>query len=117
MITTTMDSIIHYRHSPDEVAELAAAIEPMLTHIKAVGGYHARAAMKAILSGEFFRAKDAANVKSMLLRAVKHARAHLHEVFPVFQQEVLVQAQALEDAAVRYSRRFQMLRDETLPVH
>jgi hypothetical protein len=117
MISTNMESIIHYRHEPDEMADLALAVEPMMTHIKAVGSYQDRGALKAILGGEFFRAGTVSRVKSMLIRAVKHARANLHEVFPIMQQEVLLQAQALEDATVRYGRRFATLRDETLPVH
>jgi len=117
MIAATMESVIHYRHSPEEVAELEACIGPMLGSIRVVATGYNRASLKKILGCEFFRAREANAVKSMLLRAVKHSRATLHEIFPMMQQDVLIQAQDLEDATTRYWRNFQRLREETLPTH
>ena len=117
MISSNVDSIIHYRHSPSEVAELAQAVVPMMDHIRRVSAGYDRGAIKAILGCEFFRAKAAGRARSALLRACKHARATLHEYFPMLQQQELVNAQALEDAVTRYWRNFQRLRDEVVPVH
>lgn len=117
MDTKEMDAIIHYRHSRDEVAELARAVVPMTDHIKRVGNHHVRGAMKAMLGGEYFRFRDAAQVKSMLLKSVKHMRSTLNEYFPLLHAEMLQNAQNLEDATHRYWRNFARLREETLPVH
>jgi ABC-type molybdate transport system ATPase subunit len=117
MVASNMESIIHYRHSLDEVAELAEACGPMMGSIKVVATGYNRQSLKRIVGCEFFRAREASAVKSMLLRAVKHARATLHEIFPLMQQDVLIKAQNLEDAANRYWANFQRLRQETLPVH
>jgi len=117
MIATNMESVIHYRHSPDEVAELEAAIGPMMRSIRVVATGYNRTSLKKILGCEFFRAREAGAVRNMLLRAVKYSRATLHEIFPLMQQDVLIQAQDLEDATQRYWRNFQRLREETLPTH
>jgi hypothetical protein len=117
MITSEMESIIHYRHSPDEVAELSGAIGPMMNSIRRVSTPWQRMAMKRILAGEFFRAREAINMRNMLIRAVKHSRATLHEIFPLMQAEALSDAQALEDAVKAYWAHFEYLREEVLPTH
>jgi hypothetical protein len=117
MLTKTMDAVIHFRHSREEIAELEGAIGPMLDQIKRVSTYQDRGALKAMLAGEFFRLKDAVRVRAMLLRSCKHARATLHEYFPMMQSTVVAQAEALEDATARYWRTFERLRQEELPIH
>lgn len=117
MDTKEMDSVVHYRHSREEVAELTQAIVPMMDHIKRVGHWHERGCLKAMLEGQFFRLKDAERTKTMLLKSVKHVRATLNEYFPMLQADMLQAAQDLEDATNRYWRNFRRLREETLPVH
>ena len=117
MVTQQMESVLHYRHAPEEVVALELATVPMMDSIRRVSTPSQRSSMKRILGCEFFRAREASSVRLMLLRAVKHARATLHEIFPMMQQEVLSQSQDLEDAANRYWRNFQRLREETLPIH
>jgi hypothetical protein len=117
MDTKEMDTVVHYRFSPDEIAELAQAIVPMADHIKRTGNYHDRGALKALLAGEFVRYRDVQRIKNMLLRSVKHTRATLNEYFPMLQAEMLQSAQDLEDATNRYWRNFARLREETLPTH
>jgi hypothetical protein len=112
-----MESVIHYRHSAEEVVELELAVIPLMDSVKRVSTWQCRASLKRILGCEFFRAREAVAVRNMLLRAVKHARATMHEIFPLMQQEVLIQAQALEDATKRYWVNFDRLREETLPTH
>ena len=117
MITTLMESVIHYRHVPEEVAELDRAVVPLMGSVRAVASTWDRTSLRHILGCQFFRAREAGAVKSMLLRAVKHARANLHEVFPLMQRDVLIQAQRLEDATRHYWANFQRLREESLPIH
>jgi hypothetical protein len=117
MVASIMESVIHYRHSVEEIADLEYAVIPMMDSIKRVSTWQARLSLKRILGCEFFRAREASTVRNMLLRAVKHARATLHEIFPLMQQEVLIQAQALEDATKRYWVNFERLREETIPTH
>lgn len=117
MIISEMESVIHFRHSPEEVSRLNEAIGPMMSSIRVVARGYDRLSLKRILGGEFFRAHEAASVRNMLLRAVKHSRATLNEYFPLMQQDVLTNAQALEDAVAVYWLQFQYLREEILPTH
>jgi hypothetical protein len=117
MITATMESVIHYRHSPEEIIDLEMATIPLMDSIKRVSTWQCRASMKRIVGCEFFRAREATALRNMLLRAVKFCRGHLDELFPLMRQDTLVQAQALEDATNQYWHRFQRLREETLPIH
>jgi hypothetical protein len=112
-----MESVVHYRHSPEEVVDLEMATVPMADSIKRVSTWQCRMSMKRILGCEFFRAREASTVRNMLLRAVKFSRAHLDEYFPLMRQDTLMQAQDLEDATNRYWVNFQRLREETLPTH
>ena len=117
MVISTMDAVIHYRHSPEEIIDLEIATIPMMDSIKRVSTGYARQSLKRILGCEFFRAREATNVRNMLIRAVKHSRATLDEFFPMMRQDTLVQAQELEDATNRYWVNFTRLREETLPTH
>jgi hypothetical protein len=116
MLQTTVLSHIHYQHSLDEVDELAQAIIPLHDNIVAVSSNNERQKMRRILRGDYFRRADALAVRNMLLRAAKHARAHLADYFPLMRQDILQSAQTLEDAARRYWVRFRREADEVLPV-
>ena len=85
-------------------------------HIRAVGSETARERLSAIVCLRHFRARDVNVVKSMLLRAAKHARGHMSEYFPTMQDGLIAQAETLEDAAEQYAKRFRVLRAETVPV-
>jgi len=117
MVLAQMDAVVHFRHAPEEVIDLELATVPMMDSIKRVSTWQTRASMKRILGCEFFRVHEARTVKNMLLRAVKYSRANLHEIFPLMQEDVLIQAQALEDAIKRYWIKFERLREEILPSH
>jgi hypothetical protein len=108
---------IHFQHEANEVAALNEAIAPMMEHIRAVARHGEPAAMRHILGGEYFRAMHARAMISMLLRATKHARANLSDYFPILRADVLVQAQALEDAVTNYRATFEALKERTLPTH
>jgi hypothetical protein len=108
---------IHFQHSSNEVAALDLAIIPMADSIRAVSTQSQRARMRGIIAGEYFRAMHARAMISMLLRAVKHARANLGEVFPTMRAFVLSDAQALEDAVTNYRATFEALKERTLPTH
>jgi hypothetical protein len=117
MLAQKMESVIHFKHAPEEIIDLELAIPPLADSIRRVSTWQCRSSMKRILNGEFFRAPEANTVKNMLLRAVKFSRAHLDEYFPSMRAEVLEQSQILEDACQRYWRNFERLRQETLPTH
>src|SRR5262249_1293508 len=112
-----MDAVVHYRHAPEEVVELELAAIPLMESIKRVSTGWQRTAMKRILGCEFFRAREATNMRNMMIRAVTHSRPTLDEFFPTMRQDTLIQAQALEDAIKAYWVSFQRLREETLPTH
>jgi hypothetical protein len=115
MITTGMDSHIHYRHERHEVARLAKAVEPMMDHIRAVATNGERASMHRILNGTYFRRWQALSVKRMLEKACKYARAHLEDYFPIVRESVMAQTEELENALVAYWANFEFAAAETLP--
>jgi hypothetical protein len=108
---------IHFQHTENEVVALNEAIAPMMDHIRAVSSRPQRARMRNILAGEYFRAMHARAMITMLLRAVKHARANLSDYFPTMRSFVLTDAQALEDAVTNYRATFEELKERTLPTH
>ena len=117
MIAQKMDAVIHFKHSCEEVIDLELAIAPLADSIRRVSSWQCRSSMKKILNGEFFRYKEALSVRDMLLRSVKHSRQTLHEIFPLMQPEVLLQAQTLEDVTRRYWNTFLRLKEETSVRH
>jgi hypothetical protein len=108
---------IHFQHSSNEVAGLNEAIAPMMDSIGAVARHGELAAMRHILDCEYFRAMHARAMISMLMRAIKYARANLADYFPMMRAGVLEQAQALEDAVTNYRVTFEALKQRTLPTH
>lgn len=117
MYQTTLDSHIHYKHSSQEVAALNRALIPMAEHVAAVAKSDEKYKLKLVTTGKYFRVREARAVRNMLLRACKHARAHLGDYFPMMQAGILQQTQELEDATNAYWVTFEQLREETLPVH
>jgi hypothetical protein len=117
MVISTIEAIIHFRHAPEEVAELNQAIIPMADHIRAVSSSEQRKTMKIILGGEYFRARQATRMVTMLLNAAKHAKAHLGDYFPLMHAGILDNVLALEEAALNYRADFTILKSETLPTH
>jgi hypothetical protein len=116
MLSTNINAWVYYSHSPDEVAELQAAIVPLMEHIRAVANPGERSRLTIILKCETFRSRDAAAVKAMLLRAAKHARAHLGDYFPMLRDDIIRQAEELEEAVKRYWFRFKSQERELIPI-
>ena len=114
MIRTAIEAHVHYRHSSDETAALTAAAIPMAEYIRTVAGPPFAARIKRILGGEYFRWREAITMKSCLLRAVKQARLSLGDYFPGMREQILINAQALEEATQAYWVMLQNARDETL---
>jgi hypothetical protein len=116
MISTSIESHIHYRHSPEETAELERAIIPMAEHVKAVASPQFRTRIRKILKGEYFRYHEARTMRAVLLRASKHAKANLSEFFPTMRSEVLINAQILENAANAYWEAFRQAQATATPM-
>lgn len=117
MFASNVDATIHFKHSPEEVAALNKAIEPLLDNIRAVSTPNERGNMRRILNCNFFRRRDALAMHKMLIRACKHSRANLADYFPMMRPSVLEQAQALEDAVQSYWTQFTLDLAETEPTH
>ncbi len=112
METASIEATIFYRHSPEEVRALSAATIPMAEHIHTVApGWP----YKRILNGEYFRAKQAATMRTIFLRAAKHARAHLDDYFPMMRKEIIADAERLEEAVRAYWFAFQKAHGEVVP--
>jgi hypothetical protein len=115
MDISNIQATVFYKHQPEEVAALSAAIVPMADHIRAVSGGFERIKTKAILNGEHFRAGDAKVMRNMLLRAAKYARIHLDEYFPTMRDGLIESAEQLEEAVADYWREFHRLQNELIP--
>jgi hypothetical protein len=113
MVSTSIESHIHYRHSPEETAELERAVIPMAEHVKAVVSPQFRSRIRHILKGEYFRFHEARSMRDALLRAVKQARMSLGDYFPGMRAQILVNALALEEAVQSYWIMLQNARDES----
>ena len=117
MITTEMESVIHFRHAQAEVAQLERTAIPLMDCIKAVAYPTELPMMRRIFGGEYFRLREDERVRAMLLRSIKYAKANLNEYFPQMRDGVLINCQRLDDALSWYWGEFQRLRHETEPVH
>ena len=115
MLQTTIDAVIFYRHDPEEVAGLSAAMIPMADHIKAVGSSSDRSKMKLILAGGFFRFKEASRMHTMLKRASRHARQNLADYFPYMREQIMENAERLEVANDLYWDELRHMVNEVLP--
>jgi hypothetical protein len=117
MLIEPMESVVHYRHSWEEVVELSNAIIPLAQAIKAVGTPTDRAKMRAILNCEFFRQRDALRMRNMLVRATKYTRAHLSDCLEFIRHTELAAAERLEEAVQAYWRAFLKAEAESIPVN
>lgn len=115
MITKAVDALVYYKHAPKEVAALNAAVIPMWDHVKAVSGGFDRGRMKGIMTGDYFRIKEADRMRCLLLRATRHARAHLSEYFPAMREEIMADATRLEEAVDKYWHELSHLINEVAP--
>jgi hypothetical protein len=107
-----IDAHIFYRHAPEEIAALRRAIAPLADHIKGVGGL---SSCTPVMECRYFRFTQAAGLRTILLRAAKHARAHLDEYFPAMREDIIAQAEVLEQAVEDYWETFQRLQADSVP--
>lgn len=115
MLKTTVEAHVFYRHDPQEVAGLSAAMIPMADHITAVASPSDRAKMRQILAGEYFRLKEAERMLNLLRRATRHARAHLGDYFPIMREEIIDSAERLEVAVELYWSELRHMVNEVMP--
>ena len=115
MLQTTIQAHVFYKHDPAEVAGLSAAIIPMADHIRAVATSGDRANMKKILSGGYFRFREAKKMRTLLMRASRHARASLSDYFPMLRESIMEGAERLEVSIDIYWDELTRMVDEVLP--
>lgn len=115
MIKITIEAHVFYRHDPIEVAGLSTATIPLADHIKAVSTPFDRAKFRQILGGEYFRLKEADRMRCLLLRATRHARAHLRDYFPMMRDNIMANAEQLETAVDTYWKELRRKVLEVLP--
>ena len=115
MFNSAIEATIFFRHLPAEVRQLSEATIPLAEQIRAVASSAESAKCKAILSGEYFRARDAAALRIVCLRAARYARAHLEEYFVPMREQVIADAEKLEEATSAYWRAFTKLSSEVVP--
>jgi hypothetical protein len=116
MLFSTINAITKYQHDLREVEELARAVAPMRTHMKASIGWQRREVIDQILKGEEFRYRDAKMMRDSLLKACKHARATMDDYFPMMHQGIMENITTLEDAVKRYWDFFEQAQEEAIPV-
>jgi hypothetical protein len=112
---STIEATIFYRHQPEEIRPLSAAMIGLAEHIRAVSSGVERYRIKAICDGDYFREKEARMMRTVLLRAAKHARQNLHDYFPLMREEVIGNAERLEEVVERYWNEFRRLQRESIP--
>lgn len=117
MLSQDIDAHVHFIHSYDEVAALERAAIPMAEYIAIVARSGEKTKLKTITSCQYFRAKDARIVRDMLLRACKYAKVHLGDYFPGMRDQILINAETLENVTNFYWDDFQRSKEETLPIH
>jgi hypothetical protein len=54
-------------------------------------------------------------MRKALLRAAKHARAHLDDYFPMMRQDIIANAEALEEATKSHWQSFAKQQAEAVP--
>ena len=115
MQTTSIKATVFYKHDPQEIAGLSAAMVPMADHLRAVYSGGDKAMVKRILGGEYFRFKEAKRMRTLLMRACNHARANLAEYFPLMRESVMEGAERLEVAIQIYWDELTHMVNEVLP--
>jgi hypothetical protein len=113
--TTSIKAVVFYRHDPNEVAGLSAAMIPMADHLKAVYTGGDKAMIKRILEGQYFRFREAKKMRTLLQRASRHARANLAEYFPMLRESIMEGAERLEVATEIYWSELTHMVDQVLP--
>ena len=71
--------------------------------------------MKKILTGGYFRFKEAKKMRTLLMRASRHARANLSDYFPLMREGIMDGAERLEVALDIYWDELTRMVDEVLP--
>jgi hypothetical protein len=115
MFTSNIQATIFYRHEPEEVRALSEATIPLAEQIRAASTDFERHKMRTILKGDYFREADVQLMRRMLVRAARHARAHLDDYFPMMRESIIASAEHLEEAVEAYWNQFQYLQDEVVP--
>jgi hypothetical protein len=115
MLKKRVDAHVYYKHAAKEVEALSDAVIPLWDHVKAVSGSWDRAKMKGIMTGDYFRVREADRMRCLLLRATRHARAHLSEYFPTMREVIMADATRLEEAVDNYWNDFRHRIDEVAP--
>jgi hypothetical protein len=111
--TANIQATIFYRHSPEEVRALEAATIPMVDHIRAVCGNLVE--MRQIFGGKYFRYGQARATCTILLRATRHARAHLDDYFPMMREQIIADTEKLEEAVKTYWHQFEKAHNQLAP--
>jgi hypothetical protein len=113
--TERIEATIFYRHTAEEVRALNEATITMADHIRAVSDGFERGAIKLVLGGGYFREFQAGKMCAALRRAAKYARSHLDEYFPLMRNQIIADAEALEEAVAAYRNEFERLENEAIP--
>jgi hypothetical protein len=114
MDSFNIEATVFFKHQPDEVRALSRAIIPMADYIRAVSGHIERHRFKVILEGGYFRVNEARGMRTVFLRAANHARAHLEDYFPLMREQIVTDAETLEEAVADYWREFHRLQNEVV---
>jgi hypothetical protein len=116
MLSSKVEAHVHYRHEQEEVAALQRAIIPLKAQIHAVSTANERGNMSRILGGHYFRRRDAAAMRDMLIRAAKKTKASLGDYFDLLHPQLLRDAHTLETAVRAYWKEFALSSDEVSPM-
>ena len=115
MQTTSIKATVFYKHDPNETAGISQALVPLADHLKAVYTGGDKAMVKRILGGEYFRFREAKRMRTLFMRASRHARANLAEYFPLMREGIMEGAERLEVATEIYWDELTHMVDEVLP--
>lgn len=113
--TATIKATVFYKHDPNEVAGLSAAMIPLADHLRAVYSGGDKAMVKRILDGQYFRYREAKRMRMLLQRASRHARANLSDYFPMIRESIMDGAERLEVATEIYWSELTHMVDQVLP--
>lgn len=106
MLISLIEARIFYKFKPDEIRQLGKASLPLASQIRAVATDTEHASWRSILKCEYFRAKEAAAVNTMLIRAGRYTRQHLDEYFPQMRQSIIADTEHFEEAVTSWWQHF-----------
>lgn len=115
MMHRQVDAHIHYRFEANETEALKAATVPLMSHLKAVDRGEL-STMRRLFEGRYLRRWQLELLRKMLLRAAKDARANLATYFPMMRDDVITQAERLENVTQAFWARYEHLAAYTAPV-